>query len=162
MAAAGGVFRSQRRTNRMLDGLAYLIVGLVTLFAVFPLVWTLLTSFKLERDIVTVQMQYIPRELTFDNYVTRLTEATELAADVAAELTSYLDALDADPARLQAVYERRAALKSLTRKYAEDVDAVIEWADRARTRLSELDTSDELLEELDRELVALIDRYLAP
>jgi DNA repair protein RecN (Recombination protein N) len=88
---------------------------------------------------------------TFDDYVTRLTDATELAADVAAELTSYLDALDADPARLQAVYERRAALKSLTRKYAEDVDAVIEWADRARTRLSELDTSDELLEELDRE-----------
>ncbi len=81
----------------------------------------------------------------------RLTDAAALVADVAGELSSYLEGLDADPARLQAVYERRAALKGLTRKYAEDVDGVIAWADRARTRLAELDTSDELLEELDRE-----------
>jgi DNA repair protein RecN (Recombination protein N) len=81
----------------------------------------------------------------------RLTEAAALMADVAAELSSYLDALDADPARLEAIYERRAALRGLTRKYAEDVDGVIAWADHARTRLGELDTSDELLEELDRE-----------
>ncbi|GAA1825685.1 DNA repair protein RecN [Planosporangium flavigriseum] len=81
----------------------------------------------------------------------RLAEAAALVTDVAAELSSYLDALDADPARLEAVYERRAALKGLTRKYAEDVDGVIAWADRARARLAELDTSDELLEELDRE-----------
>jgi DNA repair protein RecN (Recombination protein N) len=80
-----------------------------------------------------------------------LTEAAALVADVAAELSSYLDGLDADPDRLQALYERRAALKGLTRKYAEDVDGVIAWADRARARLAELDTSDELLDELDRE-----------
>jgi multiple sugar transport system permease protein len=65
-----GVLGSQRRTNLMLDGLAYLVVGLVTLFAVFPLAWTLLTSFKREQDIVTDTMQYLPRSLTFDNYVT--------------------------------------------------------------------------------------------
>jgi DNA repair protein RecN (Recombination protein N) len=81
----------------------------------------------------------------------RLEEAATLVADVAAELTGYLDTLDADPARLQSVYERRAALRALTRKYAEDIDGVIAWADRARTRLAELDTSDELLEEMDRE-----------
>jgi DNA repair protein RecN (Recombination protein N) len=81
----------------------------------------------------------------------RLTEAAAVMIDVAGELSTYLDSLDADPARLQALYERRAALKGLTRKYAEDVDGVIAWADRARTRLAELDTSDELLEELDRE-----------
>lgn len=85
----------------------------------------------------------------------RLVEAATLVADVAAELHAYLDTLDADPARLQAVYERRAALRALTRKYAEDVDGVIAWADRARARLAELDTSDELLEELDRERARL-------
>jgi DNA repair protein RecN (Recombination protein N) len=42
-------------------------------------------------------------------------------------------------------------LRGLTRKYADDVDGVIAWADRARTRLADLDTSDEVLEELDRE-----------
>ncbi|HWB37265.1 MAG TPA: DNA repair protein RecN [Rugosimonospora sp.] len=82
---------------------------------------------------------------------TRLTEAATVLGDVAAELGAYLDSLDADPSRLQAIYERRAELRGLTRKYAEDVDAVIAWADRARERLAELDVSDELLEELDRE-----------
>jgi len=81
----------------------------------------------------------------------RLEEAATLISDVSAELSSYLDALDADPARLEVLYERRAALRGLTRKYADDVDGVIAWADRAKVRLSELDTSDELLEELDRE-----------
>ncbi|HEU5107109.1 MAG TPA: DNA repair protein RecN, partial [Micromonosporaceae bacterium] len=81
----------------------------------------------------------------------RLDEAAALVADVAAELSAYLDALDADPARLAALHERRAELRALTRKYADDVDGVIAWAERARARLGDLDTSDELLEELDRE-----------
>ncbi|HKD97831.1 MAG TPA: DNA repair protein RecN [Micromonosporaceae bacterium] len=85
----------------------------------------------------------------------RITEASTLVADITAELGSYLASLDADPDRLQTIYERRAALRSLTRKYAEDVDGVIAWADRARARLSELDTSDDLLEELDRERIRL-------
>jgi DNA repair protein RecN (Recombination protein N) len=81
----------------------------------------------------------------------RLAEAAALVGDVAAELGSYLDALDADPARLQSIYERRAELRMLTRKYADDIDGVIAWADRARSRLADLDVSDEALEELDRE-----------
>jgi DNA repair protein RecN (Recombination protein N) len=85
----------------------------------------------------------------------RLEEAATLIGDVSAELSTYLDALDADPARLEALYERRAALRALTRKYADDVDGVIAWAEHARTRLSELDSSDELLEELDRERARL-------
>ncbi len=80
-----------------------------------------------------------------------LEEAAALVADVASELSGYLQALDADPARLEAIYERRAALRGLTRKYAEDVDGVIAWAERARARLADLETSDEQLEELDRE-----------
>ncbi|MFY1694250.1 MULTISPECIES: DNA repair protein RecN [unclassified Solwaraspora] len=85
----------------------------------------------------------------------RVTEAATLVGDVAAELSGYLTALDADPQRLQAVYERRMALRGLTRKYADDVDGVIAWAQRARERLADLDTSDELLDELDRERARL-------
>ncbi len=81
----------------------------------------------------------------------RVEEAATLVADVSAELSAYLGTLDADPARLEAIYERRAALRGLTRKYADDIDGVIAWADHARSRLSVLDTSDELLDELDRE-----------
>jgi len=85
----------------------------------------------------------------------RVEEAATLVGDVAAELSAYLGALDADPARLGTIHERRAALRGLTRKYADDVDGVIAWAQHARSRLAELDTSDELLEELDRERLRL-------
>ncbi|MDP9795900.1 DNA repair protein RecN (Recombination protein N) [Catenuloplanes nepalensis] len=81
----------------------------------------------------------------------RIEEAATLVADVTAELSSYLDALDADPNRLATIYERRALLRGLTRKYADDIDGVIAWAETARTRLGDLDSSDELLEELEKE-----------
>jgi DNA repair protein RecN (Recombination protein N) len=81
----------------------------------------------------------------------RLEEAATLIADVSSELSAYLSSLDADPARLETIYERRAVLRGLTRKYADDVEGVIAWADNARSRLSVLDTSDEVLDELDKE-----------
>ncbi|WP_203789255.1 DNA repair protein RecN [Paractinoplanes rishiriensis] len=81
----------------------------------------------------------------------RIEEAATLVGDVSAELSAYLSSLDADPARLEQIYERRAVLRGLTRKYADDVEGVIAWADNARSRLAALDTSDELLEELDKE-----------
>ncbi|MFD0521742.1 DNA repair protein RecN [Paractinoplanes durhamensis] len=81
----------------------------------------------------------------------RLEEAATLIGDVSSELSAYLMSLDADPARLEQIYERRAELRGLTRKYADDIDGVIAWAANARERLGALDSSDELLEELDKE-----------
>jgi len=75
----------------------------------------------------------------------RLAEALALLGDVGAELTGYLDRLDADPERLASVLSRQAELKALTRKYAADVDGVLEWAAAARERLGSLDVSDEAL-----------------
>ena len=75
----------------------------------------------------------------------RLTEALALLGDVGAELTGYLDRLDADPERLASVLSRQAELKALTRKYAADVDGVLAWAAAARERRGSLDVSDEAL-----------------
>lgn len=75
----------------------------------------------------------------------RLAEALALLGDVGAELTGYLDRLDADPERLASVLSRQAELKALTRKYAADVDGVLAWAEAARERLGSLDVSDEAL-----------------
>src|SRR6476661_8504436 len=75
----------------------------------------------------------------------RLGEALALLGDVGAELTGYLDRLDADPERLASVLSRQAELKALTRKYAADVDGVLAWAAAARERLGSLDVSDEAL-----------------
>jgi DNA repair protein RecN (Recombination protein N) len=81
----------------------------------------------------------------------RAEELAALAGDLATELAEYTEGLDADPARLEAVHERRAALKALTRKYADTVDGVLEWADRARERLVQLDSSEETLTALAAE-----------
>jgi DNA repair protein RecN (Recombination protein N) len=78
----------------------------------------------------------------------RLAEASYLVADIAADLASYAASIDTDPARLAAVQERRAVLSALTRKYGENADAVLAWADRASRRLFELDNDDERLDGL--------------
>lgn len=62
------MFGTQRRNQWLLDILTYALVIVVVVFAVFPLVWTLLTSLKVEADIVTKDLQYIPRRITFENY----------------------------------------------------------------------------------------------
>ncbi|MFN2519177.1 MAG: DNA repair protein RecN [Jatrophihabitantaceae bacterium] len=79
----------------------------------------------------------------------RMQELSALTADVGADLGRYGEQLDADPARLAQVEARRAVLADLVRKYAGSpgagVTAVLEWAERARTRLGELDVSDAAL-----------------
>ncbi|MGA8114805.1 MAG: DNA repair protein RecN [Actinocatenispora sp.] len=81
----------------------------------------------------------------------RIEEAARLVTDVSGELTSYLASLDADPARLAGIQERRAALRALTRKYAEDTDGVLAWARDAEQQLATLDSSDETLSALEAE-----------
>lgn len=81
----------------------------------------------------------------------RLDEVSYLVSDVAGDLASYLERLEADPGRLAEVEERRAALRGLTRKYAEDVHAVLAWAAVAEERLAGLDTSEEVLAALGAE-----------
>ncbi|MGV9425379.1 DNA repair protein RecN [Streptomyces sp. NPDC003656] len=85
----------------------------------------------------------------------RIGEIGILAGDVAGELAGYADDLDADPLRLAAVEERRAALNALTRKYGEDIAAVLSWAEQGAARLTELDGDDERITELTAERDAL-------
>lgn len=81
----------------------------------------------------------------------RIGEVNILLRDVAGELAGYADDLDADPLRLAAVEERRAALTQLTRKYGEDIDAVLSWAEQGAARLLELEGDDERIDELTAE-----------
>jgi DNA repair protein RecN (Recombination protein N) len=105
------------------------------------------------------------RDQALDDLAVRLSEATYLVADVAADLASYAAATEADPSGLERAQQRLAELAGLTRKYAPDVDGVIAWAERAAARLAELDGDDDRVEELTtrhRELLAtLADRAAA-
>ncbi|MFC9702744.1 DNA repair protein RecN [Streptomyces sp. NPDC056943] len=84
----------------------------------------------------------------------RMGEISILLGDVAGELAGYADDLDADPLRLAAVEERRAALTQLTRKYGqsgEGMASVLAWAEESAARLGELDGDDDRVEELTAE-----------
>jgi DNA repair protein RecN (Recombination protein N) len=80
----------------------------------------------------------------------QLSEALTLVADVASELASYLDELPNDASALEARLARQAQLRTLTRKYAADIDGVLAWAEQARDRLTQLDVSEEALTALAR------------
>jgi DNA repair protein RecN (Recombination protein N) len=88
----------------------------------------------------------------------RLSEAAYLVSDAAAELASYTESLDSDPARLAAVQERRAALGRLTRAYGGaggDVAGVLDWAKQAAARLAELEGADDKIASLAAEEASL-------
>lgn len=54
--------------KRIWDILAYAVMGVLVVFCLGPIVWTVLTSLKPESDIVTNEMIYIPRHITFEHY----------------------------------------------------------------------------------------------
>lgn len=90
----------------------------------------------------------------------RATELGMLATDLAAEVAGYLDDLVADPARLEAVGERRQQLAGLTRKYGATIDEVLAWAASSAARLADLDGSDDRIVAL-RARIAELDALLA-
>jgi DNA repair protein RecN (Recombination protein N) len=80
-----------------------------------------------------------------------LADAVAVVSDVAGQLAGYVADLDADPARLAEVMDRRAVITALVRKYAgpgEGLGGVLAWAEDAAGRLAQLDVSDEALEAL--------------
>jgi DNA repair protein RecN (Recombination protein N) len=91
----------------------------------------------------------------------RIAEITYLLSDVAADVASYADGLDADPTRLASVSERRAALTTLTRKYGETAAEVLAWAAASASRLGELDDTDDRISRLGERRDELVAR-LAP
>ncbi|MET7772682.1 DNA repair protein RecN [Nocardia sp. NPDC005366] len=84
--------------------------------------------------------------------VPRLGEAIAVVVDLTTELSGYLSDLPSDPGALDSLLTRQAELKSLTRKYAPDVDGVIAWAEESRARLDSLDVSEEALTKLAAEV----------
>lgn len=91
----------------------------------------------------------------------RLGEAVAVISDVTAELGDYLSELPTDASTLESKLTRQGELRTLTRKYAADIDGVLAWAKEASERLAQLDVSEETLAvferrvgELEAELVA--------
>ncbi|MBP0582808.1 carbohydrate ABC transporter permease [Labrys sp. LIt4] len=57
------------KSSRNWDIATYAVLVLLAIFCLFPIVWTFLTSIKVDADIVTQTMVYLPTRFTFDHYV---------------------------------------------------------------------------------------------
>jgi DNA repair protein RecN (Recombination protein N) len=93
-------------------------------------------------------------DAALDELAERLrTVAVELD-DLARGARSYLDGIDADPERLQAVEERLAALDRLERKHGGTIDAVLAHAERCREEIERLENATELAAGIEARLAA--------
>jgi len=118
-----------------------------------------------------------PHDAMLGELAARLGEASYLISDIAAELASYADSVEADPVRLAVVQDRRAELVRLIRTYgpasvprpdaigtdgaggpngtggdasaASELAAVLAWAKGATARLAELDGDDDRIASLE-------------
>ncbi|MGH3725816.1 MAG: DNA repair protein RecN [Mycobacterium sp.] len=78
----------------------------------------------------------------------QLAEALAVVSDVSRELTAYTDELPSDASTIEGKLARQGQLRTLTRKYAADLNGVISWGQEARARLAEVDTSEDALSAL--------------
>lgn len=79
----------------------------------------------------------------------------EGASEAAREVRRALDRIEADPARLEEVEARLAALHSLMRKYGDSVEEVLAYRARAAVECDTLEVADARREEMTREVGAL-------
>ncbi|OBI88772.1 DNA repair protein RecN [Mycobacterium sp. 1245805.9] len=80
----------------------------------------------------------------------QITQALTVVDDAAHELGGFLDELPVDASALESKLARQAQLRTLTRKYAADIDGVLRWAAESRERLAQLDVSEEAITALER------------
>lgn len=91
----------------------------------------------------------------------QLGAALTVLVDVSAELGHFLSELPSDASTLETKLARQAELRTLTRKYAADIDGVLAWAEEAGGRLAQLDVSEETLAELERHVDGLHAKVVA-
>jgi DNA repair protein RecN (Recombination protein N) len=80
----------------------------------------------------------------------QISEALTVVVDAGRELGAYLEELPVDASALESKLARQAQLRTLTRKYAADIDGVLRWARESRERLARLDVSEEGMAALER------------
>ncbi len=82
-------------------------------------------------------------------------EARSIAVQIqelAATVNSYAQGVEGDPSRLQWIEERMALLRKLKRKYGDSVPAMLEFLQKAKSRLHDLESRHERIAELEQEI----------
>jgi DNA repair protein RecN (Recombination protein N) len=83
-----------------------------------------------------------------DDLRERLTGVSAELTELALDIRGYGEEVEADPARLTALNERKRLVSGLCRKYGADVPAVLAYADEARDRLAALERDEADVDDL--------------
>jgi DNA repair protein RecN (Recombination protein N) len=83
----------------------------------------------------------VPLDESLSPLLGRLAGLNAELDDLAGQLRGYLDDLDVDPARRDAIEVRHDKVKTLLRKYGESADEVLAFAETARQRLQAIATT---------------------
>ena len=83
---------------------AYAIALVFVFFAVFPILWTLITSLKLERDIIKRTVTLIPNPVTLENYYAIWTQSNLPTLMVNSAITTFYTAAICVGAGMLAAY----------------------------------------------------------
>ena len=97
-------------------------------------------------------------DVALDGIGERVAACSLELSDLASELRSYADGVEAEPGRLEQVEERLAAIERLERKHGGTIAAVIEHAEFCRTEIERLENAAELEGELESRLGEARDR----
>ena len=85
-----------------------------------------------------------------------LTGTRDVVGDVASSLKAFVDGIDYEPGRIDAIQSRIELIKSLKKKYGDTIQEIIEYREQSEEELTELqqneDTVRELKERLEEEL----------
>jgi DNA repair protein RecN (Recombination protein N) len=81
--------------------------------------------------------------------------------EVARNLRAYAEGIEYDPARLEEVIARLELIKRLKRKYGDTLEAILEYAENAESKLHTLETQTERRETLEAHIEALQERATA-
>jgi len=95
----------------------------------------------------------------FEAQLSGLREAKASIEDAAFELQSYLDGLEADPGRLDAVESRLASIEKLRRKYGKTLAEVIAYGQEVADKVAELDDADGAAARVEKARAAVASLY---
>lgn len=91
----------------------------------------------------------------------RLREVGQLTQDIASELSSFLHDLDADPAQLETLLDRRAEIIALERRYGRTAQELVDSLPQLNAELLDLDSSDDQIEKLEIQSEAALSQLAA-
>lgn len=138
IANAERIIRLLSQSKQLLDGEEE-VSGILQMFEELTNNLSQLTHFLPQMEPLAMRMEEIGYDLS----------------DCAGDLGNYLDQMDYQPQELEQVEERLDLIYRLKRKYGNSVEEILEYLEKSREQLQQLNLSEEKAQELQEEYLRL-------